>query len=75
MVTVLPAYGLTELVPVLHGWPRTVTTGAWLVVFAVLCADVIISYRRRRRAARRDMYARIGAALASCQATKGPDQN
>ncbi len=46
-----------------------------LLVVAVLYTDVIISYRRQRRAARRDMYARIGTALTSYEATKRPDQS
>lgn len=75
ILTASLAYGLTEVVPAFHAWPRTVTSGGWLVIIAVLYTDMIISYRRRRRAARRDMYARIGTAQASYEATKRPDQN
>lgn len=52
MVTVLPAYGISWLVPALHGWPRDTIEGIWLMAVLGLYVDLAISWRRQVKAAR-----------------------
>jgi hypothetical protein len=49
LITVMPAYGVTHLVPAFNGLPRAVTGWLWFVVILALWADMAISYYRYQR--------------------------
>jgi hypothetical protein len=52
LVTVSPAYVAAQLIPALHGWPRTTIEGIWVSVLLALYVDLAISWRRQLKAAR-----------------------
>ena len=47
LVTFYAAYGLARLIPALHGWPLTITSGALFLTDVAVTVDLVITYCRR----------------------------
>ena len=52
LVTFYAAYGLARLIPALHGWPLTITSGALDLTDLAVTVDLVITYCRRLAVAR-----------------------